>query len=176
MMNGKTSEEGELAVTRIAALRLAVGLLGEREGAGWWTSAFLSPTSTSFLSPVFGGNTLQSRYQGVLEAAKRVHDERIGVGHVFHLFRLPESIEQRLFESIQSGGVSDLAITISSPESAKATLQSSVTKAIVAKSGPALMALPEAIETAGWISEAASLYSAAFGAGVQCFPYFPGDR
>jgi hypothetical protein len=175
MMNGKTSEEGELAVMRIAALRLAVGLLGERDGAGWWTSAFLSPTSTSFLAPVFGGNTFQARYQGVLEAAKRVHDERIGVGHVFHLFRLPESIEQRLFESIQSGG-SDLANTISSPEFARATLQGSVTKAVVAKSGPALMALPEAIETAGWMTEAASLYSAAFGAGVQCFPYFPGDR
>jgi hypothetical protein len=175
MMNGKLSEQSELSVMRIAALRLAVGLLGERDGAGWWTSAFLSPTSTSFLAPVFGGNTFQARYQGVLEAAKRVHDERIGVGHVFHLFRLPESIEQRLFESIQSGG-SDLANTISSPESAQATLQSSVTKAVVAKSGPALMALPEAIETAGWISEAASLYSAAFGAGVQCFPYFPGDR
>jgi hypothetical protein len=175
MMNGKFSEQSELSVMRIAALRLAVGLLGERDGAGWWTSAFLSPTSTSFLAPVFAGNTFQARYQGVLEAAKRVHDERIGVGHVFHLFRLPESMEQRLFESIQSGG-SDLAKTISSPDSAKATLHSSVTKAVAAKSGPALMALSEAIEAAGWISEAASLYSAAFGAGVQCFPYFPGDR
>jgi hypothetical protein len=84
-------------------------------------------------------------------------------------------MEQRLFESIQSGG-SELAETISSPESAKTTLQSWVTKAVAAKSGPALMDMPEAIETVGWISEAASLYSAAFGAGVQCFPYFPSDR
>ena len=83
-MNGKLYEQSELSVVRIAALRLAVGLLGERDAAGWWTSAFLSPTSTSFLAPVFGGNTFQARYQGVLEAAKRVHDERIGVGHVFH--------------------------------------------------------------------------------------------
>lgn len=174
-MNGKTSQQGELAVMRIAALRLAVGMLGEREGAAWWTSAFLSPASTSFLAPVFGNNTFQARYHGVLEAARRVHDERIGVGLVSHLFRLPESVEQRLFESVQSGS-SDLAKTISSPESAKATLQSFVTKTVAAKSGPALMAFPEAIETAGWISEAASLYSAAFGAGVQCFPYFPSDR
>jgi hypothetical protein len=174
-MNGKTFERGQLAVMHIAALRLAVGLLGEREGAGWWTSAFLSPTSNSFLEPVFGGNTFQARYHGVLEAARRVHDERIGVGLVFHLFRLPESMEQRLFESVQSGG-SELAKTISSPDSAKATLQSLVTKAVAAKSGPALIALSEAIEGAGWISEAASLYSAAFSAGVQCFPYFPSER
>jgi hypothetical protein len=148
-MNGKISEQGELAVIRIAKLRLAVGLLGEREGAGWWTSAFLSPTSTSFLAPLFGGNTFQARYHGVLEAARRVHDERIGVGLVFHLFRLPESMEKRLFESIQSGG-SELAKTISSPESAKTTLQSFMTKVVAAKSGPALMAMPEAIEIAGW--------------------------
>ena len=174
-MNGKFPAQSELAVTGIAALRLAVGLLGERDSAGWWMSAFLSPTSTLFLEPVFGSNTFQARYQGVLEAAKRVHDERIGVGHVFHLFRLPESMEQRLFEFIQSGG-SDLVKTMSSPESARAALHRSVTKPVAAKSGPALMTLPEAIETAGWISEAASLYSAAFDAGVQCFPYFPGDR
>lgn len=174
-MNGKFYEQSELAVMGIAALRLAVGLLGERDGAGWWTSAFLSPTSTSFLAPVFGANTFQARYQGVLEAAKRVHDERIGVGQVFHLFRLPESMEQRLFEYIQSGG-SDLANTISSPESARATIKTSLIKAVAAKSGPALIALPETTEAAGWMSEAASLYSAAFDAGVQCFPYFPSDR
>ena len=174
-MNGKSSEQGELGVMRIAALRLAVGLLGERDGAGWWTSAFLSPTSTSFLVPVFAGNTFQARYQGVVEAAKRVHDERIGVGHVFHLFRLPESMEQRLFESIQSGS-SDLAEAATSPKSAKTTLQSSVLKSVTAKSGPALVGLSKSIETAGWIPEAASLYSAAFGAGTQCFPYFTGDR
>jgi hypothetical protein len=121
------------------------------------------------------GNTFQARYHGVLEAARRVHDERIGVGLVFHLFRLPESMEHRLFESVQSGG-SDLAKTISTPESAKATLRSFVTKAVATKSGPALMALPSTIEIAEWTSEAAALYSAAFGAGVQCFPYFPSDR
>lgn len=174
-MNGNSADRNDGAVMRIVSLRLAVGLLGERDKAGWWASGFLSPTSTAFLAPVFGSNILQARYQGVLDAAKRVHDERIGVGHVFHLFRLPESMEQRLFEAVQSGG-SELIKTISSSHSAKATLESFVNKAIAPRSGPALMASTETFYSAGWIGEAASLYSAAFGAGVQCFPYITGTR
>lgn len=174
-MSDKFSDQSEVAVTRIAALRLAVGLLGERDNAGWWPSGFLSPTSTAFLAPVFGTNIAQARYHGVLDAAKRVHDERIGVGHVYHLFRLPESMEQRLFEAMQSGR-SDLAKMISSPDAAKATLEGFVNKAVAAKSGPARLASSETFDTAGWVTEAASLYSAAFGAGVQCFPYFTGAR
>ncbi|MDI9846721.1 BrxE family protein [Rhodoblastus sp. 17X3] len=174
-MNENSADRNASALLGMVSLRLAVGLLGERDNAGWWTSGFLSPTSTAFLVPVFGGNVLQARYQGVLEAAKRVHDERIGVGHVFHLFRLPESMEQRLFEAVQSGG-SDLAKTISSSDSAKATLESFANKATAARPGPALMASSETFDSTAWVSEAASLYSAAFGAGLQCFPYIAGAR
>ena len=109
------SAERDSGIIRLVSLRLAVGLLGERDNAGWWTSGFFTPTSTAFLAPVFGVNTFQARYQGVLEAAKRSHDERIGVGHVFHLFRLPESLEQRLFEAVESFS-SELNATVASPE------------------------------------------------------------
>jgi hypothetical protein len=37
----------------------------------------------------------------VKEAAARVHDEYIGVGKVYHLFRLPEHIEQALHSSLR---------------------------------------------------------------------------
>jgi hypothetical protein len=42
-----------------------------------------------------------AQYHGVTEAACRVHDERIGVGRVFHLYRLPETIEQRIPDAFQ---------------------------------------------------------------------------
>jgi hypothetical protein len=174
-MNRNSTEQNDDAVMCIVALRLAVGMLGERDNAGWWTSGFLSPTSTAFLAPVFGSTILQARYQGVIDAARRVHDERIGVGHVFHLFRLRESMEQRLFEAVQSRG-SDLTKTISSSDSARVTLESFVNKATAARPGPALMASSEAFDSTAWINEAASLYSAAFGAAVQCFPYIAGTR
>jgi hypothetical protein len=43
---------------RIVRLRLAVGLLGERDQAGWWPSGFMSQASKAFLAPVFGERVL----------------------------------------------------------------------------------------------------------------------
>src|SRR4029077_1374342 len=118
------------------SLRLAVGLLGERDGAGWWASGFMSPTSGAFLAPVFGSRVLQARYQGVLEAARRQHDERIGIGRAFHPFRLPEMMEQKMFEAVQSAG-QELADSVSSADAATATLEGFVDKVVEGKSGPA---------------------------------------
>jgi hypothetical protein len=164
-----------MTVRRIVSLRLAVGLLGERDNAEWWASGFMSTTSAAFLAPVFGAKILQARYQGVLEAARRVHDERIGVGRAFHPFRLPEAMEQRLFEAVESGG-QDLVEIVWSPDSAKATLDELGSKVVEAKSGPALFGTTEMLDEAEWVAEAASLYSIAFGSGVQCFPYFTSAR
>lgn len=81
----------------LARLRLIVGYLGESSQFGWWRSSFLSPSSKTFLSPVFGKTMFLAQYHGVKEAAMKTHDNYIGVGRgVFHLFRLPESIERRL--------------------------------------------------------------------------------
>src|SRR5947207_11300108 len=86
-------------------LRLAVGILGEHGQAAWWPSMFLGQHANAFLSPIFGSKTRMAQYHGVTEAACRIHDERIGVGRVFHLFRLPETIEQRLSAAFQEGSL-----------------------------------------------------------------------
>lgn len=174
-MNNWTAKTDDATFMQIVSLRLAVGLLGEREAAGWWASGFMSPTSTAFLAPVFGSRILQARYQGVVEAARRLHDERIGVGRAFHPFRLPEVMEQRLFEAVQSVG-EDLAESVSSLDAAKATLQGLVGKATEARTGPALVGAADMLDESAWIAVAASLYSAAFRDGIQCFPYFTRSR
>lgn len=174
-MSGISAERSDVNVIRIVSLRLAVGLLGERDNAGWWTSGFMSPTSAAFLTPVFGATILHARYQGVLEAAKRVHDERIGVGRAFHPFRLPEVMEQRLFDACRVGG-QEFEGAISSTDAARATLEGLAGMKVEAKSGPALIGTAATVDDLEWVKEAASLYSAAFGAGVQSFPYFQGAR
>ena len=75
-------------IHKIAGLRLAVGFLGEQEQAAWWPSVFLGRHAHAFLNPIFGSKTRIAQYHGITEAACRVHDESIGVGRVFHLFRL----------------------------------------------------------------------------------------
>src|SRR6202022_616251 len=83
-------------IHNIVGLRLAVGLLGEQEQSGWWPSSFLGRHAPAFLRPIFGSKTRMAQYHGVTEAACRVHDERIGVGRVYHLYRLPETIETKM--------------------------------------------------------------------------------
>lgn len=169
-MNRDSAKDDEIAVTRIVLLRLAVGLLGERDNGGWWLSGFMSSTSAAFLNPVFSTHVLQARYHGVLEAARRVHDDRIGVGRALHLFRLPETVEQRVHDVVQSAG-RELAASASSPDTARATLARLAGAPVEAKEGPTLVAAVDLQDAMGWITRAASLYSSAFETGIQCFPY-----
>lgn len=159
----------------VVALRLAVGLLGEREQAGWWTCAFTSPASSAFLRPVFGAKVLQARYQGLLEAARRVHDERIGVGRAFHLFRLPEALEQRLRQVALAAG-DDLSAVVASSDAARAALDLLAGDGAEARPGPTLVGTADALGDLLWVTRVAALYSAAIRGGVQCFPYFSGAR
>src|SRR5882672_6241718 len=76
-------------------LRLHVGFLGERAQCNWWPTAFYEASSRLFLEPVFSKTSRLTQYHAVAEAARRLHDEHLNVGS-YHLFRLPEEIEQDL--------------------------------------------------------------------------------
>jgi hypothetical protein len=88
-------------LAQIARLKLLVGFLGEQSQFNWWPSAFFALSSSAFLAPVFSKSAFAAQYHGVQKAAARVHDEHIGIGRVYHLFRLPEYVEQALFNSLQ---------------------------------------------------------------------------
>ena len=158
-------------IKAILTMRFAVGLLGEKEQADWWPSSFMSSTSSAFLLPVFGANIMQARYQGIVEAGKRVHDEKIGIGRVFHLFRLPEAIEQRLLDALSSTD-REVATGTLSPEAASEQLSVLAVASTEAKQGPISIGSVDDLGKPDWLTVAARLYAAAFAAGVQCFPYF----
>ncbi len=87
-------------IEQLATLRAVVGYLGERDHYAWWQSSFFAPGSRAFLQPIFGRTQLLAQCNGVTRAAAVVHDEHIGVGHVYHLFRLPEDVEQALHRAL----------------------------------------------------------------------------
>lgn len=78
----------------IAMLRAVVGYLGEQDQFAWWRSSFFGSSAGAFLAPVFSRTQVLAQCVGVTQAAALTHDQRIGVGQVYHLFRLPEDIEQ----------------------------------------------------------------------------------
>lgn len=80
----------------ICNLRLIIGYLGEKDQKSWWNSTFFSKSSKAFLSPTYPKSFLLAQYNGVCKAACLVHDEHIGIGAHYHLYRLPDSIEKSL--------------------------------------------------------------------------------
>lgn len=113
-----------------------------------------------------------ARYAGVKEAARRAHDERIGIGRAFHLFRLPETIERRLFDAMGDRSISDavFACTASRP-SAATTLSGFVDVSPNALEGPLKIGKAEDLTSNHWVSAVAGAYRSAFDAGFKCFPY-----
>ena len=164
-------------IQRIAELRLAVGFLGEQQQAACWKSSFLGRNASAFLGPVFGKNAAMAQYNGLTEAACRVHDERIGVGRVFHLFRLPEIIEQRIFEAFEQSVLTEAMIRrFGSTEAAEKALVSITERLTDPKEGPVNLGSIESIDSHDGLPTLAAYYLAAFRAGIQCFPYFNDSR
>ena len=159
----------------IARLRMIVGYLGEKGQHCWWSSEFFSATAPDFLNPVFGKTAALAQYHGVKEAARRVHDEHIGIGRVFHLFRLPESIEQAIFEVLQDPAITDsLRRDIESHDAAAAALKAFVGSTGSLHEGPMQIGTVSDLEEIRWLSDAASCYAAAFNSGSRSFPYLGG--
>lgn len=153
-------------------MRLLVGYLGEKDQSNWWPTTFICSFSNLFLSPVFPRTTLLSQYHGILEAARRLHDERIGVGSVFHLFRLPEVYEQELHGILSDDGPSLSMESFASRDYALAALQKIADGDTSASEGPVKLGGAQDIMTPDGIRDIARSYTAAFAQGVKCYPYF----
>jgi hypothetical protein len=154
-------------------LRIAVGYLGEQAASPWWSSTFLGPHAATFLSPVFGNKTIAAQYQGIVEAACRAHDEKIGVGRVYHLFRLPEATERRISSYLQDGQVAEeLRECFDSCESAERILASLANGGGDVKPGPVRLGAASSISAPNGIALIAATYRSAFQAGIKCYPYF----
>jgi hypothetical protein len=158
---------------QLLALRLAVGLLGEQGQSAWWSSNFLGRHAQAFLDPIFGSKTRMAQYHGVTEAACRVHDERIGVGRVFHLYRLPDAIEQRISDAFREGTLpEDVTRCLESTEAAESMLAALAKGLAAVKPGPVRLGGADVINSPDGVALLAATYRAAFQTGIKCYPYF----
>ena len=160
-------------IKTVSELRLTVGYLGERAQMNWWPSAFLSSASKSFLSPVFSKTTVLAQCRGVTNAAARVHDERIGVGNVFHLFRLPEDMEQAIHRLFEEQEVAHgLLSSIKDKDCALAVLKSISAGKNLSTAGPVRVGrIDDLIAHDSWRAVAAN-YAAGFQSLSGVFPFF----
>ena len=163
----------------LIALRFAVGYIGEKGQRGWWQSSFFTPGASMFLTPVFTKTPTLAQLTGVTAAAALAHDERIGVGRVYHLFRLPAAIEQEIFVAARdldstpaaSSGLNPLRPG-REPDDAVAYLQAHAETVPADAVGPTRIGDRRSLETPATWSAAAACYLHWLATKSPVYPYF----
>ncbi len=160
-------------IETVAQLRAAVAYLGERNHFGWWQSEFFGTGSKAFLAPIFGKTQLLAQVNGATTAAALVHDERIGIGDVYHLFRLPEDMEQSLHRVLQdSAFVVKMEQLLTDHEQVVALLQTLRNAPADDAVGPTRIGNLHQLRSADAWAIATAHYGRAFERGEQTYPYF----
>ena len=155
-------------------LRIIVGFLGEKTQFAWWPTAFYQHSSMLFLEPAFSKTSRVAQYRGVLEAARRLHDEHLSAGS-YHLFRLPEEIEQDLHAIVQSGAGEEPAILApENKERALDTLRQLAGGTERASVGPIAVGNIGDLASDEALKAIAGTYLAAFSQNAKAYPYLVG--
>jgi hypothetical protein len=156
-------------------MRMLVGFLGERAQCAWWPTAFYEASSKLFLEPVFSKTSHLAQYHGVLEAARRLHDEHLSVGS-YHLFRLPEEVEQDLHATVQSSVGEQLASQVpQSKEAALDALKRLSSSGNSAGVGPMAVGDIKDIDSIDTLKSIAAAYISAFTHNAKAYPYLVGQ-
>lgn len=161
-----------LPIGDLITLRTIVGFLGESPQFDWWDTNFLSETGLQFLAINFPRSAFSAGCNSVTEAAKRLHDERIGKGSVYHLFRLPTYSEESIHRQLIGVDSKEFTPFTKDNETALNKLKTLVSNSVNAPEGPVQIGTFKNIFSQKAIEKLAMHYFDAFLNGKKCFPYF----
>lgn len=155
-------------------MRLLVGFLGERAQFAWWATSFFGDYSLRSLEFVTPKTSLLAQYHGVLEAARKLHDEHLNVGS-YHLFRLPEEVEEDLHAMMQSSVGAELSKQVpQDKDAAMVALKSLIGTRLMATEGPTAVGKIEQLGAPDTLSAIAGGYFSAFSQNAKTYPYLVG--
>jgi hypothetical protein len=164
-------------IKKFALLRYVVGYLGEKNQYSWWSSNFLNASTKKMLEFTFPRTAHIAQYEAVSSAAAKVHDEAIGIGKSFHLFRLPEFLEKLLLNEIQAPPERiSFESVISSQDNALEVLIDLAGSASLSGEGPINIGQMNGDHMDQFIAQIASAYFQAFDRNKKAFPYFQDDN
>jgi len=164
-----------LPIEDLINIRTIVGFLGEKPQFGWWDTNFLSETGLKYLNITFPRTAFSAGVNSVAEAARKLHDSRIGKGRVYHLFRMPEFVEQRIHIRLQDFDPYTLLTLFKDKNTALEKLRSMTDSSLEASEGPIQIGNWKNLFQLSYLKKVAKHYSYAFGKGIQIFPYFSED-
>lgn len=159
-------------VKELVLLRLAVGFLGEQASPKWWNSSFCGDNGKAFLSPVFPRTYVNAQYQGVVASASLVHDVGMSRGNVFHLFRLPEDMEQALQTVITDATNDTFSDVMKDAGAAMEFLRGYAGGGRISSQGPVRVGQLAALREMAIWKDVASCYLYGFEQQREIFPFF----
>ena len=133
-----------------------------------------SRVSDLSLIHIFSKTSRLAQYHGVLETARRLHDEHLSVGS-YHLFRLPEEVEQDLHSIVQSSVGEELASR--APQSKEAALDALTRLAATSATssvGPTAVGSIKDLDSTDTLKAIAAAYLLAFTQNAKTYPYLVG--
>jgi len=176
--NNKKGIRRHLLAVRLRALVLA---LGESSNPAWWKTKFMNETGLRFLERIYPRTPISAAINGAGKAACEIHDRAVGRVGVYHLFRLPETLEAEIhafspsedeeffsrFRSSlgQQDGLLELVSTLCSNESPAD-----------GAAGPRRIGSESDATTTKALHKAAAIYHEAFKQGKLIFPYFAEEQ
>jgi hypothetical protein len=158
----------------ILKTRLLVGYLGERAQFAWWLTAFYEASGRLFLEPTFSRTLRLAQYHGVVEAARRHHDEHLSVGS-YHIFRLPEEVEEDLHNLVQRPEADEFAFQgTRSKDAALNCLRELAGSISVTNVGPTAIGNIGDLDSPNTAKSIAAAYLSAFSKDAKTYPYMVG--
>ena len=162
----------EELIRKYILLRTLVGYLGEKSQCNWWDTNFLSSAGLKYLEINFPRSSFVAAITSVSEAARLLHDSRIGKGGVYHLFRLPFALEESLHHQLMGMESATFTPAIKDKDKALLQLQALAGSTIDASEGPVHIGTEKQIQQKNSIEELAKYYLYGFLNGIQVLPYF----
>jgi len=163
----------------IFRLRAVVLALGESASPAWWKTEFMNETGLRFLERLYPRTAFHAAVQAAGKAAGDAHDRAVGRVGVYHLFRLPESLETELHR-IPPDPADDFFPTlrnaIGRPEE-MLKLLASMCGDEIADTAPGARKIgnDNDIMTTAGIRKTAAVYHTAFARNKPGFPYFTAE-
>ncbi len=149
-------------------LRRLVAFLGEKNQYSWWSTTALNATGAKYHAMLFPRTSGLSTLAQVSQSARNHHDQSISSSHSFHLFRLPNELEESLFRSAaEAPAVADL-----SKEKALNELELLAGQKEYDADGPVQIGNLSQIRSPKSIEAIAGYYLRAFRSGKTIIPFF----
>lgn len=162
------------SVDTFLRLRIAVASLGEKSPTAWWTSSFLGDTGIRYLAYAFPRAPEIAAIQGAVEAARRVHDDRIGTVGVMHLFRQSYEVELLLLDRLKAYGAdlrTDVEKIFINQTECKIVLMAIANAPELGHEGPIQIGSSSGLPSEQVMKRLAAVYLGAFNNEKVAFPY-----